>query len=132
MENHRIEQLLLRASDGRSHRRNHLPLLTVLPLPGGAAKLRPFLGSPAKITPQLRLRQALEQLKYQQRRPFYWLAAQAGISESRLSRILGGYAHARQEEKEGLVALVGQTVAEIFELEEETEGSHSISSAPRE
>lgn len=83
---------------------------------------------PIKITPQHRLRQALEQLKYQQRRPFYWLAAQAGISESRLSRILGGYAHARQEEKERISALVDLSVAEAFELEEEA-GVESLPSA---
>ena len=87
---------------------------------------------PIKITPQHRLRRALEQLKRQRRRPFYWLAAEVGISESRLSRILGGYAHARQEEMENLATLVGQTVAEVFELEEEAEVELLPSAAPRE
>jgi len=37
------------------------------------------------VVPQFRLRQALEEYKYRERRPFYWIAAQVGMVQSRLS-----------------------------------------------
>jgi hypothetical protein len=70
--------------------------------------------SKKSIVPQFRLRAELEQLKHRTRRPLYELAAEVGMHDSRLSKILTGYAQARPDEQQRLSDLVDVPIHRLF------------------
>ena len=67
------------------------------------------------IEPRITLRLALEEVKRKTRRPFYELAMDVNLAESRLSKILAGYVEPSSEERARLARLIGRPEQELFD-----------------